>query len=347
MAKKKVPEHEGGAERWMVSYADFMTLLFALFVVLYGFAMSAQTEASAMVQGLIDSFTKMGIIESSKQYADGAKMISDPTYSPIQAASMIVNPNALKSEAPGGGGYMDFGRPKSETSIGQQSTDVERPKDGTDVDDVLAYSLGENQMGAPLDSVREDIGKSLEDLKEAGLVSVSQSQNWLSIELKDALVFAPYSASVLNKAKPVLQKIAEILKPISNYVRVRGYTDNTIVKDEVYKSNWELSSARSISVIQELVQYDIDSRRLGVEAFAQFAPFVSNTTEKGRSRNRCVVIAISKYAMKPRKLEIIPEDLQIDSEASEQIPEKDLNDMEVVRLPDGRLKIYSRAKKQE
>lgn len=347
MARKKKPEGEGGAERWMVSYADFMTLLFALFVVLYGFAMSAQTENSAMVQGLIDSFTKMGIVESSKQYADGAKLISDPTYSPIQAASMISNPNALKSEAAGGGGYMDFGRPKTDHSVGENSTDVERPKEGTDVDDALADSLGENQMGAPLDSVREDISRSLEDLKEAGLVNVSQSQSWLAIELNDSLVFAPYSASVLNRAKPVLQKIAEILKPLSNYVRVRGYTDNSVVKNEIYKSNWDLSAARSINVIQELVQYEIDPRRLGVEAYAQFAPFVSNSTENGRSRNRCVVVAISKYAMKQRKLEIIPEDVFLDSEASEELSPKDLDNIEVVRLPDGRLKIYSRANKSK
>ena len=62
MAKKpKVPEHEN-LERWMVSYADLLTLLFALFVILYGFAMSAQTEVKSIVQGLVQSFADMGFV---------------------------------------------------------------------------------------------------------------------------------------------------------------------------------------------------------------------------------------------------------------------------------------------
>lgn len=347
MAKKK-PHAEGhsNAERWMVSYADFLTLLFAVFVVLYSFAMTQKSEASAMIQGLIDSFVKTGIIESRKQYSDGAELISTPTYSPVQGASMIVNPNALKSPAAGGGGYMDFGRPKSDTTSGEQVSPTDDPREGTEVENSVANSLGENQMGAPLDSVREDIGKSLEALDEAGLVLITQNKDWLSIELSDALMFAPYSASILNRAIPIIQKIAETLKPLSNYVRIRGYTDNTVVDDEVYRSNWELSAARSISVIKVLVDEGVDPRRLAVEAYGQFAPFVSNSTERGRAQNRRVVISISKYAMRMRKLEIIPDEVSPE-ENKNVVSEEQLETMEVIRLPDGRLRVYNRDQKPE
>lgn len=345
---RKAPHAEGhsNAERWMVSYADFLTLLFAVFVVLYSFAMSQKSDASAMIQGLIDSFVKTGIIESKKQYSDGTDLITVPTYSPIQGASMIVNPNALKSPAPGGGGYMDFGSPKSDSARGEQISPTDSPIEGTEVKDAIADSYGENKMGAPLDSIREDIGKSLEALDETGLIKISQNNDWLSIELSDALVFAPDSASILNRAKPIIEKISEILKPLSNYVRIRGYTDNSTIKDEVYQSNWELSAARSISVINMLMELGIDPRRLAVEAYGQFAPFVSNASERGKAMNRRVVISISKYAMNPRKLEIIPDNVVTEDGKTRKATENDIKSMDVIRMPDGRLRVYDRNQKK-
>ncbi|MEE1341082.1 MAG: flagellar motor protein MotB [Succinivibrionaceae bacterium] len=342
MARKKAPEGHGNAERWMVSYADFMTLLFAVFVVLYAYSMSQQTETSAMIQGLIDSFVKTGIIQSSKQFNDGQLLISPSTYSPVQGATMIVNPNALSSPAAGGGGYMDFGNPKTNPGDGTQFQDVNSVNDGTEVQDAISNAYGENQMGAPLDSVREDIGKSLEDLGDAGLVKVQQNRDWLTVELSDALVFAQNSASMLNQARPVLEKLAQILMPLSNYIRIRGYTDNVVISDEVYPSNWDLSAARSITVINELAALGVDPRRMAVEAYGEYAPIVSNSTERGRTLNRRVVIAISKYAMKPRKLEIIPDELKVEGDAKMQIDPDTMPSMEVQRLPDGRLRVYSR-----
>ena len=67
MAKKKKHEGHVNHERWMVSYADFMTLLFAVFVVLYGFAMANQNEAVALAEGLKNSFSKMGLINQPIQ----------------------------------------------------------------------------------------------------------------------------------------------------------------------------------------------------------------------------------------------------------------------------------------
>ena len=62
MARRKKAAAKEDAGRWMVSYADLLTLLFALFVVLYGFAMSAQSEVKSIVQGLVQSFTDMGFV---------------------------------------------------------------------------------------------------------------------------------------------------------------------------------------------------------------------------------------------------------------------------------------------
>ena len=117
---------------------------------------------------------------------------------------------------------------------------------------------------------------------------------------------------------------------------------DSLVKNEVYRSNWELSAARSISVIEDMAVNGIDPHRLGVEAYGQFAPFVSNSTERGRARNRCVTVAISKYAMRPAKLEVLPDLVDTSPGAREQLSPRDLEDLEIIRMPDGRIKVFSR-----
>ena len=111
--------------------------------------------------------------------------------------------------------------------------------------------------------------------------------------------------------------------------------------DEVYANNWYLSAARSISVIDALAKTGIDPHRMAIEAYAQYAPFVSNSTNKGRSRNRCVVIAVSKYAFKPKKLLVLPDD-EVDVSGANGVNKKDLENLEVMRTNDGRLVVYTR-----
>lgn len=341
MAKKpKVPEHEN-LERWMVSYADFMTLLFALFVVLYAFAMSSKNEASAMVKGLMDSFSQMGLISATNGFADDNKIIATEYLTTALASSNIVNPSIIQPEVKGGGGMLDMGRPR-DNSIGIKSSETTGEESRSDVEDSIDAEVGSYEMGAPFDSIRDEINRALEDLEAQGLVTVTKEENWITIELNDALIFAPESASLLNRARPVLERIGEILRPLSNYIRVRGYTDNEPVHDEVYASNWDLSAARSISVIESLIKADVDPHRLGLEAYAQYAPFVSNSTETGKARNRCVVIAVSKYALRAKKLMVMPDE-EIDVSGTSTVKKQDVENLEVVRTNDGRLVVYDRS----
>ena len=345
MARKKKAAAPENAERWMVSYADFMTLLFAVFVVLYGFAMSARNDFSAMVQGLMDSFTQVGFVNDRAETPGHAEIVITQLMSenPADASVSLTTPDIkpIHADNPGGGGMIEFGV-SEESPVRKESNREDNNGSGAESSDAITSNSGENIMGAPLDSVREDISNALEELESEGLVIVSQNQNWLTIDLNDALVFAPESASILNRARPVLEKISDILKNITNYVRVRGYTDNSLVKNEVYRSNWELSAARSISVIEDMAANGIDPHRLGVEAYGQFAPFVSNATERGRARNRCVTVAISKYAMRPAKLEVLPDLIDTTPGAREQLAPKDLENLEIIRMPDGRIKVFSR-----
>ena len=123
--KKPFAGHEN-IERWMVSYADFMTLMFAVFVVLYSFAMTKQSEAQSMVQGLVQSFNEIGMISSTQGViALPGPIAAAQTEAVLATAS--ANAQDVNADSQGGGGVMDFGvsAPVNESLDSEEDPSVE------------------------------------------------------------------------------------------------------------------------------------------------------------------------------------------------------------------------------
>ena len=340
MAKKKKAEPPENHERWLLSYADFMTLLFALFVVLYGFAMSKQTEVKALVQGLIQSFTEMGFVTArpgSTVLGGNLGIQSSSDDSGISAASPNQVITIVQAPTQGGGGMLDTGQPPTQQPLPTKSSEMEI-KEQLPLD-----SSTSNSSGAPFESLEKEFNQSLEELVNAGLINIKSDENWLTIELSSGLIFPSGSATILLKAKPILNQIAKTLAPLKNYVRVRGYTDNIHIGNELYASNWELSAYRAISVLNSLSGDGIPPAQLAIEAYGEFSPFASNSTERGREVNRKVVIAVSRFAYTPKTLPVIVDETANQPGTSQKKPEASLDNYDVIQLPDGRFNL----KKQE
>ena len=95
-------------ERWLVSYGDFLTLMFAVFVVLYSFAMAKSVDAQSMVKGLMASFNEIGMISS----VPGVIALPGPVANLMADASLAsatASQQEVQNETAGGGGVMDFG----------------------------------------------------------------------------------------------------------------------------------------------------------------------------------------------------------------------------------------------
>jgi chemotaxis protein MotB len=298
-------------DRWLVSYADYMTLMFALFVVLY--AMSIVKEEQYSV--LADSLTRM--FEKPEQQNTG-----------VQGQSVLTH-----------------AEPQSELDL--YGTSLEQAKGPSLVADAKRLSeINETRLGSPLQAVEQQLTKALANLLEQGLAKIEQDENWLTIELNSGLLFASGSATATSSAQTLLTEITRIINPISNFIRVRGYTDNQPINNELFSSNWELSVSRATSVLRILERSGTAPQRLAIEGFGQYYPFGPNDTEQGRAANRKVVIAISRYGYQPE--EITPVQPEPADKAEEGIRQQleqvtqDDGSIRVIALPGGGIRITTR-----
>ncbi|NEX75038.1 flagellar motor protein MotB [Aeromonas rivipollensis] len=299
--RKRYRLHLQGREhldRWLVSYADYMTLIFALFVVLYSVAIVNKEQYRAVIEGMTQAFNQVprsdGLLEGQ-----GNSLLNHP----VSAA-----PSLLESQA--------------------SPSPSRAPITGTPI----------QQDGTALATIDLQLQEAMGALVEAGVVKLAKDDNWLTVELSSGLLFRSGSAFLGSNAAPVLDTLSGILKPVDNYVRVRGYTDNQPINNEMFRSNWTLSAARAEAVLGALVAKGIAPERLAYEAYGEFSPFADNGSGQGRLQNRKVVVAISRFAWVPRtsvnSLTVTPAPTAPQSVDSENV--------RVVTLPGGGIRITTR-----
>ncbi len=162
----------------------------------------------------------------------------------------------------------------------------------------IQLSDQENKM---LDNM--EIGNKIkQDIQESGMekdVEVEVSENGVMMRLRGKVAFPPGKATLNPKMKPLLAKVAKILKEHPDYyLKVLGHTDNIPIKSNKYDSNWELSAARAVRVIQYLVdKYKINPKRLTAIGYGDTRPLVPNNSPENRAKNRRVEFIFYKKGM--------------------------------------------------
>lgn len=311
-AKKR--EQSEDLDRWLVSYADYMTLMFALFVVLYALAIIKEEQYEVLSQ------TLGSVFENEASQGTGVK-----------GEGVLIENEVIETE------FEAYG-----TSLNEQK--------GPELVDgeVDVSNITEERLGHPLESLEEDLNNALFDLVENGYAKVEQDGDWLTIELNAGLLFISGSASATSAAKLVLEEIMLTIGPVNNFIRIRGYTDNQPISTEIYPSNWELSVARAASVLRVLEQLDINPARIAIEGYGQYAPFDDNSTEQGRRNNRKVVIALSKYAWHPPAVTKSAQNAN-KSQTNAKLTganSGDYDKVQIIKLPTGGLRITTRRDEQ-
>ncbi len=202
-------EEQENYERWLISYSDFLTLLFTFFVALYALSVVDTKKAESFSESLRKVFK---VIES-----------------PIK------------------------------------------------VEDEWAKSIIEN------------LNKQLSEVKGIGIKADARG---IVITLQDYLLFDSGKAEIKSESKEALIKIAEELKTIKNKISIEGHTDNVPISSSQFKSNWELSTARAVSVLHFFIEQGLSPDRFTVTGYAEYKPVADNETEEGRAKNRRVEIIL-------------------------------------------------------
>jgi chemotaxis protein MotB len=134
---------------------------------------------------------------------------------------------------------------------------------------------------------------------ESKSVRIMEDERGLVITLSGDVFFDPGSSRLRGEVRPILKKVAKIIKGVDNFVRIEGHTDNspiTITKSkETYKTNWELSSARALTILHYMTdEADTAPQQLSSVAYGEYRPVDDNKTPQGRAHNRRVDIIILK-----------------------------------------------------
>ena len=303
-------------ERWLVSYADYMTIMFAFFVVMYAIAINKEENFQILSDSLEQVFDKSARVYSQQGTGvEGTGILTDR----VTPEKELLYGESINKEEQG-----------PELLDGQSDTS----------------NIQQKYLGKPLDSLLTKLQSALIDEIRDGEANLELHQDWLIIELSSGMLFSSGSAVAHSRAKQVVKIVKDIIEPVDNYIRVRGYTDDETIRNEIFRSNWELSVARATSVLVELESLGINSARMAIEGYGQYSPFAENNTEEGRAENRKVVIALSKYGL-PNEVNKLAEEQA--AEIKEPEPEVELpsddDTIKIIRLPHGGIRITTRNEK--
>jgi len=248
--RRKLPETPENHERWLVSYADFITLLFAFFVVMFASSQTDKGRAKQVSEAV------------EKALQDGHSVSVPPAVAKILGGTVDEkgNGNAMM-KGPGGS---------------QHSPKEAQPEYIVE----LLPSL-------------QRLNKQLEDEIDEGKVEVRLEPRGLVVSLRESAFFPSGTDRLATDSEPILGKIADVIRSLPNSIQLEGHTDSIPIHNSRFRSNWELSCARGIALLDAMTeQFGLEKDRFSVVGRADTIPVAPNDTAEGRARNRRVDLII-------------------------------------------------------
>jgi len=254
--RKRHYQDHANHDRWLVSYADFVTLLFAFFVVLYASSQVDKRKVGHLALAIQVAFQQLDVFDTSNTKIP----LSDSEAVPFTQVQVVENAQRT-------GDFRKFVQPMK--------------------------GIVSPLAGAPLKGVEEDLSKALAPEIKKSVVSVTAVPEGIVVSLQEVGFYESGSATIRASSQGAMDRLAAVLEPLGESLRVEGHTDNVPIHNARFDSNWELSTARASDLIKLLIlHYHFDASRLSAAGFAEYHPVAPNDTPENRARNRRVDIVV-------------------------------------------------------
>ena len=280
-----------GLPAWMGTFADLMSLLMCFFVLLLSFSEMDVKKFKQIAGSMKFAFGVQNKIEL-KDIPKGTSIVAlefrpgKPDPSPIETVQQVTQEITKP--------MLNFQEGESDSAGGKQK------QKGTFRGGQSPQTANQTAAAAAAASDKEEIEKSTKKIEELlqkeikdGAVDVENLGQQIIIRIRENGSFSAGSAFLQPQFVPIIRKLGALLNDIPGVVEITGHSDNVQVSNELYRSNWDLSSQRAVAVAEELRKArGFDEKRMRVIGKAATQPVNEDDTERARAQNRRVEVAI-------------------------------------------------------
>ncbi len=304
MARRRRHEVDEHHEAWAIPYGDLVTLLLAFFVVMYSMSSVNDGKYRVLSNSLNEAFggtpraqranadttplqpleERLPVTQVHRMMAAGLpdhRLLTMPPDSATAGATAAGTAGATAAAAPAAAA------PASELPPLPGANPV-----ASTAPAASGAAANEARSEQELNRVAADVSAALGPLIATGQVHVRRYSSWVAVDISTDILFPSGVARLSRSAVQALERLAAVLAPWPNSIRVEGHTDNRPIATPAFPSNWELSAARAASVVHLFMDRGIAPGRLAVLGFGQYQPIASNLTAAGRNANRRVAVVI-------------------------------------------------------
>ncbi len=259
MSNHSSPTSSSNVPAWMVTFADLMALMMTFFVLLYSFSKIDEEKYKSVVDSMARGFD--GVQWIKRHLIEGDIIGPEPG---------VVAPPVFPKLKP----------------------DMEKQHPVEQVKRVITQAVPQpDQSEVIFAQINQDLKKEI----AAKLIYVEQQGNKVVIRFPAKVSFTSGSAQLVKDFVPIIYRISSILHNSEGRIMIAGHTDDRPISTGRFRSNWELSTSRAVSVTHRLLEtHQIDSKRVVVAGHADTQPLVPNSSEYNRAKNRRVEINIFK-----------------------------------------------------
>ncbi|MFI0458997.1 MAG: flagellar motor protein MotB [Candidatus Thiodiazotropha endolucinida] len=274
------PKCPDGLPPWLATFADLMSLLMSFFVLLLSFAEIDAARFKKMAESMKDAFGVQREI---------------PVMDVVKGTSVV-----MQEFSPG------KPEPTPIEELRQQTTDVEKDflqsedqrseaEEQQDLDIDVAKAAMQAQIEEEVKEQAEELQEMLDSEITEGLLDVETEDTKIIIRIQEKGSFPSGRATLNPDFFEVISKITNVIANTPGKIIVAGHTDNIPISTRRFRSNWELSSARAVTVVHAMLSNAaIDEARFLIQGYADSQPLVVNDTSENRAQNRRVELVLQR-----------------------------------------------------